>query len=218
MKKICYIIGAGSSAGMELHPGEGDFVIAADGGYEPLKALGLRPDLAVGDFDSLGYLPEDVPTLRHPPEKDDTDMMLAIYEGMARGFEDFIIFGGLGGRLDHSLANLQSLCYVSRKGSRAWLWGEDTALTAMTDGTIQFPAQCSGMFSVFAQGGNARGVWEKGSKYTLNGSELRFDCPMGVSNEFCGEAVEVSVADGTLAILFHCTAAELETMVKDGYC
>jgi thiamine pyrophosphokinase len=218
MRKICYIVGAGNSGGMSISPQKEDFVIAADGGYAALCKLGVRPDLAVGDFDSLGYLPDNVECLRHPPEKDDTDMMLAINEGIARGYDSFIIHGGLGGRLDHSLANLQSLCAVSNSGGRAWLWGEGQALTAVTNGKIVFPGKCSGMFSVFAQGGMARGVWERGSKYTLSDAELRFDYPMGVSNEFLGRETEVSVARGTLAVLWNCAAEEMEQMIKDGFC
>ena len=95
---ICYVVGAGEFCPRGLTPGPGDLVIAADGGYGQLKQWGMSPHLAVGDFDSLGRVPEDVEVVRHPVRKDDTDMMLAVQEGLARGCGRFLIYGGLGGR------------------------------------------------------------------------------------------------------------------------
>ena len=93
---ICYIIGAGECAPMDFDPGETDLLIAADGGYRAVCDAGMRPDLIVGDFDSLGGVPTDAPVIRCPVEKDDTDTMIAIKEGLARGYQRFQIYGGLG--------------------------------------------------------------------------------------------------------------------------
>ncbi|MGE4354071.1 MAG: thiamine diphosphokinase [Oscillospiraceae bacterium] len=218
MRKICYIVGAGDGANITINLGEGDMVIAADGGYKTLMAIGITPDLVVGDFDSLGYIPEGVELVRHPPEKDDTDMMLAILLGMERGYRNFLIYGGLGGRLDHTLANLQSLCYIAGHGCRGWLWGDGTAITAVKDGAVTFPGKCSGMLSVFAQGGAARGVYETGLKYKLDDATLHFDYPLGISNEFLGCDAGVSVREGMLALLWHCHSAEIEQMIREGLC
>ena len=106
--KICYIFGAGEQSSCDIRLSGSDLVIAADGGFDYLKKLGLRADIVLGDFDSLSdsqNLPEDF--IRYPKEKDDTDMMIAIKEGLARGYRTFRIYGGLGGRLDHTIANLQ---------------------------------------------------------------------------------------------------------------
>ena len=216
MEPICYIVGAGDSRGMSISPRAEDLVIAADGGYDALCRAGVRVDLAVGDFDSLGFVPDGVELLRHPPEKDDTDTMLAIYIGLERGCRRFIIHGGLGGRFDHSMANVQSLCHIAQRGARGWLWGEGTAVTALCDGRAEFPGKCRGMLSVFALGGSAEGVCERGTKYTLEDAQLSFDYPLGVSNEFTGARAEISVRSGTLGIVWSCTAAELENMVREG--
>ena len=217
MRKLCYIIGAGNTESTCLNPTENDLLIAADGGYEVFKKLGIKPHLALGDFDSLGYIPDDVERRSYPPEKDDTDMRLAIFEAFNRGFTNIVILGGLGGRLDHTLGNVQNLQFISKKG-RAWLWGEGTAVTCLRNESITFPGKCAGVFSVLAVEGDAVGVRLEGCKYPLNGDTLHCDVPLGVSNEFLGEEVRIGVENGTLLVIWNCTAQEFEQMIKDGYC
>jgi len=215
MNRICYVVGAGDCADISIDRHTGDLVIAADGGYAACRALGLTPELAVGDFDSLDYVPEGIDVRRHPPEKDDTDMFLAVREGQRRGYDRFLLYGGLGGRLDHSLANIQALAAVARQGDRAWLWGQGTALTVLRNGSLTFPGKYSGVFSVFAHGGTARGVCLRGCKYPLENAELDPDYPLGVSNEFLGRPVELSVADGALTILWYSAAPETEALIRE---
>ena len=217
MRKICYIVGAGNSEGLTFRPAENDLVIAADGGYAVLKELGIKPQFALGDFDSLGYIPDDVEHLSFPPEKDDTDMRLAIFAARERGYDDIVIFGGLGGRLDHTIGNIQNLQHISHAG-RGWLWGEETAATVVTNGSITFPGKCKGMFSVFALGGDAEGVSLNNCKYTLQDAVLHCDVPLGVSNEFVGEEAHIIVQKGSLLVIWNCTCAEFDKMIKDGYC
>ena len=115
----CYIVGAGDFTPRGFAPVPGDLVLAADGGYRALYSLGYTPDLLLGDFDSLGDLPlpPDLPVLRFPARKDDTDTGLALRHGLDRGFRDFALYGCAGGRVDHLLANLQSMARVSRLGA-----------------------------------------------------------------------------------------------------
>ncbi len=115
----CYIVGAGDFTPRDFAPVPGDLVLAADGGYRALYSLGYTPDLLLGDFDSLGdlRLPPDLPVLRFPARKDDTDTGLALRHGLDRGFRDFALYGCAGGRVDHLLANLQSMARVSRLGA-----------------------------------------------------------------------------------------------------
>ena len=115
----CYIFGAGSFYGLSQRPAPGDTVIAADGGWEPCRGEGLTPDLLLGDFDSLHTVPDFAHIRRVPVEKDDTDMMLAIKEGLARGETEFHLYGGMGGRrTDHTIANLQCLLYLAEHGAQ----------------------------------------------------------------------------------------------------
>ena len=94
-----YIVGAGEISGKELVIPSGAFVIAADAGLKHLEAINIVPDLIVGDFDSLGEIPSGENVVYHKPEKDDTDMLLAVREALNRGARTIIIYGGLGGRL-----------------------------------------------------------------------------------------------------------------------
>ncbi|MDR0490877.1 MAG: thiamine diphosphokinase [Oscillospiraceae bacterium] len=200
MSGKCYIVGAGEFCGRDL-PGQGDYIIAADGGYAQLAARGITPDVVIGDFDSLGGPPKHPNILRSPAEKDDTDMMLAVKEGLARGYETFVIDGGLGGRLDHTLANIQTLVYIANNGARGYLLGRGECVTAVTDGSISFEAGASGLISVFCAGRRAEGVTLTGLKYPLDGAVLTNDCPIGVSNEFTGEAATIEVRKGTVVII-----------------
>ena len=104
--ETCYIFGAGDFTPCTIDLTSKDLVIAADGGYDYLIRLGLRADVVLGDFDSVTSpdLWDDAicEKLTYPPEKDDTDMMLAIKLGLSRGYREFAIYGGLGGRLDHT--------------------------------------------------------------------------------------------------------------------
>lgn len=199
--KICYIVGAGDFTPRGLAPAAGDLLIAADGGYEYLRAMGLRPDVLLGDFDSLQHIPAGVETVRFPCEKDDTDTGLAVAEGLARGYGVFRIYGGSGDRPDHFFANLQVLCGLSRQGMEGVLVCPSFDVRAVTDGEINLPAAAKGtVFSVFAFGGAAEGVTIRGGKYPLEGVTVDCTGSLGVSNEFLDREVSVSVERGTLII------------------
>jgi thiamine pyrophosphokinase len=196
----CYIFGAGSYYGLCSRPVDGDFVIAADGGMRICRQAGINPDLVVGDFDSLGSEPSGVDVVRFPVEKDDTDTMLAIKLGLERGYRRFHIYGGTGGRLDHTLANLQSLIYADEHGARAFLFDDGFVYTAITDGEISISGPEDGIFSVFCLSGSAQGVTIAGGKYPLSDYELTSAFPLGVSNHFLDGEVKISVRRGALVI------------------
>lgn len=203
MAGTCIIVGAGevTETGLDVRPG--DYVIGADGGLSHLERMGIHPDMALGDFDSLGYVPEHENLALHPVNKDDTDMMLAVKEGLKRGYRRFRLYGGLGGRLDHTLANLQTVMYLAQRGAEVQLIGGHQRITAVKNGSIAFDASHQGIVSVFCPSGQAKGVWIRGLKYPLEDAVLTCDMPLGVSNEFVGEDSEVGVKDGMLIILWN---------------
>ena len=204
-RQICYIVGAMPlDAGCVLQPQQGDLVIAADGGYASLTRLGIIPHLAVGDFDSLGWTPDHPSLIQLPCEKDDTDMGYALKLGLERGYRRFLLLGGVGGRLDHTVANLQLLGFLSKQGAMGVLYGGGQVSAVLTNGSLSFPADLSGYCSVFCRGGTARGVTIRGLKYPLDNAALSEDFPLGVSNEFTGVPASVSVADGSLLIVWNC--------------
>lgn len=201
---ICYIVGA-MPLEPELvpHPKSGDFVIAADGGYATLYKRGLSPDLVVGDFDSLGCIPSHPDVLRLPRIKDETDMGFALKQALERGYTRFILLGGMGGRLEHTIANLQLLAYLSEHGALGILAGNGQAACVITDNSFDFPDSMSGFCSVFCQSGVARGVTLEGLKYPLEDEELTGSFPLGVSNEFLGTPARVSVKSGSLLLIWE---------------
>ena len=204
MEHICYIIGAWHGEDACIRPREGDFVIAADGGYAALQALGVTADLVVGDFDSLGYVPQAEEVVQHPVMKDDTDMMLAVKLGLDRGYRNFVLTGSVGGRLDHTLANLQTLMYLAQQGARGMLYGEGTVITVLKDGSLTLTGE--GVLSVFCLSGEARGVTERGLYYGLTNGVLTAGFPLGASNHFTGEQAVISVKEGSLLVLWDRSA------------
>lgn len=203
MNGRCFIVGAGPFSEARIEKRPGDFLIAADGGYRHVKRIGLVPDLTLGDFDSMEAPPLTDSVERHPVQKDDTDMMLAIKRGLSMGYSRFALYGGLGGRLDHTLANVQALADLSKRGASGYLIGEGMVLTVITGGELHIEGGKQGTISVFSLSDKAAGVTLDGLKYPLNDATLSSDNPLGVSNQFTGAPARVAVSEGTLLILWY---------------
>ena len=205
MKDICYIIGAGDIyTKTRIKAKDEDYIICADGGYAHRTLLGREPDLVVGDFDSYGVIPETQKKVVAPREKDETDMMLAVDEGLSRGYKEFVIFGALGGsRFEHSVANIQLLIYICDKGARATLVHKGKLFTAIRNSEIIFPAEKEGYISVFSLCDESRGVNIRNLKYEVENYTLKANMPIGISNEFIGKESSVSVEDGTLLVIHN---------------
>ena len=204
-QNICYIVGAMSlTPDLRPYPVQGDYVIAADRGFDSLMAYGVTPNLAVGDFDSLGHRPSHPNVIQLPAEKDDTDMVYAIRKGLALGYRRFVLLGGVGGRLEHTLGNLQLLDWLALHGAQGFLAGEKTAATCLRDGkSISFPPSMAGYLSVFCNSGAAEGVTLSGLKYPLEDYTLTGDFPLGVSNQFLGVEASVSVERGSVLLIWE---------------
>lgn len=210
----CYIIGA-CGFNEDIKPEADDFVIAADGGYDALIKKGIKVDCVMGDFDSLGYTPEHKNLVVHPCEKDDTDTRLAVEHGYSLGYRKFLIFGGIGGRLDHTLANMQTLLGLCRMGAEAYLIGEGKIITVVENGSFEFSGSESGYLSLFPCDGAVSGVCLKGLKYTLDNAELVSDRALAVSNEFIDEKAIVRVDNGALYMIWYEDFKEGEGRVYD---
>lgn len=205
MEKICYIIGAGDVyLKTKLTANEDDFIICADGGYAYRTLFGRDPDLVVGDFDSLGSIPETENKIIAPREKDETDMQLAIDEGLKRGFREFVILGALGGdRFEHSVANIQLLSYICSVGGKATLIHGGKYFTAFRNSSITLPDTYKGFISVFSLRDESKGVTIKNLAYEVEDYTMKSTCPIGISNEFIGKESTISVADGTLLVIYN---------------
>ena len=178
-----------------------DFVIAADGGLMHTEKLGIVPNEILGDFDSLGHVPEGANVF--PVEKDDTDAMLAVRRGLSLGYREFVLYGSLDGpRLDHTIANFQTLQFLADRGAVGYLAGTDYLVTVVRNGSIRFPAGCKGTISVFCMGKDAEDVTLEGLYYPLQHGTLTAGFPLGVSNHFTEEAAGITVRNGSILVLW----------------
>ena len=202
MNKVFIVVGAGDIGESKLVIPDGAFVIAADAGLKYLNSEGIAPDLIVGDFDSLGAVPSGENVVAHQPEKDDTDMLLAIREALTRDAETIVIYCGMGGRIDHEYANIQALAFIANKEARGYLVGRESICTVIKNGSLTLDANTEGLISVFCVGDKAEGVDLIGLKYPLKNHTLTCDYPLGVSNEFTGITSCVSVREGLLLVMW----------------
>lgn len=196
----CLIFCAGGFSEPARPIGRDDYILAADGGLTHLEKLGIRPHGIIGDFDSLGYVPEGATVF--PVEKDDTDSMLAVRKGLELGYKEFILYGAMDGpRLDHTIANLQTLCFLAEHGATGCLVGLGYMATAIREETILFPDTAEGILSLFCFGADAK-LTIRGTQYELEKGTLRAGFPLGVSNHFIGKTSCISVTEGTVLALY----------------
>ena len=198
--KPCVIFCAAGFDGLLSPIPEDALTIAADGGLRHTQTLGIAPDVILGDFDSLGYVPEDSRVF--PVEKDDTDAMLAVRLGLERGCDWFEFYGAMDGpRLDHTMANFQTLGYIATHGARGILIGKDYIATVLREETIAFSEAAEGILSLFCLGASAE-VSIEGLHYPLTHGTLTPDFPLGVSNHFIGKPARITVHDGLVLALW----------------
>ena len=201
MKNRCVIIaGAPVFAGFDRQGG--DYIIAADSGYTHALAAGIRPDLLIGDFDSLtGTIDETIKTIKAPVVKDDTDTMLAVKYALAKGYRDFLLLGATGGRLDHQMANVAVCAYIAEQGGICEMRDSANSIFAIKNSKILLDKKEGWSVSVFSYTDQSEGVSLTGLKYPLNNATLTSTFPIGVSNKFADEKASVEVKDGIVVIV-----------------
>ena len=202
--KRCVIVGGADINNYEYIKdslGDEDYIIFCDSGLKHMEGLGVGPSLIVGDFDSFEDPRLDVETIVLPCEKDDTDTVYGVREGIKRGFDDFLIIGAVGARLDHTLGNLYILSMLQSFGKRGRIIDDYsemelvTASPAMVDDSFSF-------FSLVNITGKAKGVTIKNAKYPLENAEITCSYQYGISNEvLVGKTAEVSVKEGALLLI-----------------
>nr|WP_318685936.1 thiamine diphosphokinase [uncultured Acetatifactor sp.] len=209
----CIVIGAGDLTVGQILTQKEDYIIAVDGGLSYCGILELEPHLVIGDFDSLGEggkrelqeMEERNPgrVVRLNPQKEDTDMLAALKQGLARGYRDFRIYAGMGDRLDHTLANIQCLLYLKNNNAEGYLLDAGGMILVLQNESVEFKKEMEGILSLFSLGREARGVSIRGMKYPLTDYTMKNDFPIGVSNEFIGESAVISVKEGELVCILQ---------------
>ena len=195
----CYIACALDCA-LDFIKETGDLVIGADRGYLNLIKHGIKPDIVMGDFDSYSGDVECEDIIRFPVIKDDTDSAIAIKYAVSRGYNKILLYGAIGGMLDHTLANVAHCAAYTKDGIDIAFIDGDNVLFAVSDSEVCFSEEAKGRISVFSYGDIALGVCERGLFYELDRATLNGLVPLGVSNEFIGKRSAISVEDGILLI------------------
>ena len=198
----CYIFGALPINSFDFKIQKADIVVAADSGLINTQKLNIKPDYVIGDFDSLGHKPSNENTITYPVEKDDTDTMLAVKLGFEKGYKSFRIFGCIGGRLDHTFANIQTAAYIVENGGEAVFYADKENFTVIKNSRIEFNKAHQGNISIFALE-ESKNVTIKGTYYELENGCLSTDFPLGTSNKFNNKDVSISVEQGKLLIIWE---------------
>ncbi len=199
----CYIIGAGEADKITIERDESDYIICADGGLKYAEMFSVVPDITVGDFDSYATVPEIENIIVYPAVKNETDSHLAVNIGLEKGYRRFVMFAMLGGRLDHTYANLQLLSYLCKNGANGTLVGEREKVTLIKNSSLSFSKNERGMISVFSFTPESKKITIKGLKYEVDNFTMYSSYPRGVSNEFIGKDAFISVEDGELLIIWE---------------
>lgn len=186
---------------------ERDFCICADGGYDYALLSGITPDLVVGDFDSSDKKFEDInfekstETILVPVEKDDTDLQLALKLAIERGSTEIAVVGGIGGRVDHTIGNIQNLVHYSREDIEIYLVDPNQYLTVHHPGQRTYSGEKGQTFSAFAFTPEVTGVTYEGAYYPLENHTLTNTFPLGISNHFVDEKITVTTKEGILIVV-----------------
>lgn len=197
--KICSIICGAPDGSIDRSLVEG-LVICADKGLDHALSAGITPDIAVGDFDSSSAaVPDGMECIRVSPIKDDTDAVLAADTAIERGCDELRFFCAVGGRFDHTFANVQMLEYLHKKGVRAVLYGGGESIRLLHSGEKAELARFGGFVSVFALTESAV-ISEQGMKYPLEHHRIDRSFPLGVSNEIADETGVIEVHEGTVIL------------------
>ena len=200
----CALVGAADFCPETFLARHYDRTIAVDGGYAHMKACGVTPDLALGDFDSLGFVPQDVPHETFPVAKDASDLALALRRAREMGATHIDVYGALGGRPDHTYATYQALRHASEAGAVVRAFAGEGGIVILTAQdapcTWQMPDVADETFSVFAMSDTCEHVSIEGFRYELHDGTMTADTPLGLSNVTIDTSGTISVGRGTLIV------------------
>ena len=202
--KRCVIIG-GADIGrydrIRTYLQEDDFFICCDSGLKHQKGLRITPNLIVGDFDSYENPHLDIETIVLPCEKDDTDTAFAVKEALKRGFQDFLLVGMIGGRLDHTLGNVSLMLILDTQGKNVKVLDNCSEMEIVSDKPVHIEDRYP-YFSLLNISGLAQGITIRNAKFPLTDAEITCEYQYGISNEVLpGMTAEVSVKNGRLLLL-----------------
>ena len=207
----CIIIGEGEFNEKTIEKKHGDLLIVADGGYYNYLKLENQKDLfidiLIGDFDSLDLQKVNIDCktkiLKLYPVKDDTDVLDAVKYALDMGFNEFYIYGALGKRVEHSIANIGVLSYIKDHNANGFLFDDKKVIRVVKNERIILDSNYSGYISIFSMYEKSSGVTIKNLRYELNNYDLYENYPLGIDNEFIGKSASVEVKKGKLLVIYN---------------
>lgn len=202
--KRCVIFAGGEpvrAENVDLDRVKASYVICADRGFKLANELSVHTDMVLGDFDSLGYVPDSENLRQFPVEKDDTDLMLAVKEALEMGFTEFDIYGACGGRLDHMVGNIQCLKLLLDNGAWGQMISDNEYIALYGPGEYRINKIEDFSLSLFAYSPKVKGLTIRSTKYTAENAELCYNSTLGVSNEFEKDYAEIGFTEGTLMVI-----------------
>ena len=178
-----------------------DYIIYCDSGLKHMDALKVQPDLIVGDFDSHENPHMDRETIVLPVIKDDTDTVFAVKEALGRGFEEFLLIGVIGARLDHTLGNVSILLMLDTMNKKAKIVDDYSEMEIVSHSEAQVSCDWA-FFSLLNISGEAEEITVLNAKYELQDAEIDCDWQYGVSNEpLPGKTARIHVGKGRLLLI-----------------
>lgn len=204
MTDKCVIFAGGDTVSREVVDfsfAKNALVISADRGYELANSLGISSDLVIGDFDSMDKIPQNKNVRIFPVEKDDTDLMLAVKEGLAQDCKSFKIYGATGGRLDHTIGNIQSLMYLLSKDAVGEIVSDRERITLLKPGRYVFDRLDDHTLSLVSYSEKVTGLTIRGAKYEITDCVLTNEFPLGISNKIVAEQAAVDFSQGILLVI-----------------
>lgn len=181
-----------------------DFIVCADSGYSFAKKAGLTPNLIIGDFDSLKEeLPQNTEVVKLNTHKDDTDTEHCVMECIRRGYKDFLLLGSIGGRTDHTFANIATLAFLSEYNYNGIARNNGEEIRILKEGPYEMNNKKGIIFSVFPYGCESVNVTYKGAEYMLNNKTLTYNVSRGISNVFVDDEAEITINRGRAILLTY---------------
>ena len=181
-----------------------DFIVCADSGYSFAKKAGLTPNLIIGDFDSLKEeLPQNTEVVKLNTHKDDTDTEHCVMECIRRGYKDFLLLGSIGGRTDHTFANIATLAFLSEYNYNGIARNNGEEIRILKEGSYEMNNKKGLIFSVFPYGCESANVTYKGAEYMLNNKTLTYNVSRGISNVFVDDEAEITINRGRAILLTY---------------
>jgi len=184
-----------------------DYIICADGGANHLYNMGIIPNYIIGDLDSIDkdvinyYKKQNVLFEKFPSKKNETDSELCIFLANKLNAYKVDLFATLGGRIDHTLANINLLYYIREQKIVPRIISEKEDIYIAINESIQIKGKKEDIISIIPIKGDAKGITLENLEYNLNNYNMKYSSPLGISNIMLSDECSITVKEGSVLII-----------------